>query len=115
VGNPGSFDTDTRPGAAVLRLRGDHDLSTASLLRQLLLEMPHEQAVVVIDFTECTFLDSTILGVLVSAHRRLHADGRRLEGTGADGVVRNALRLTGIEPLLFSAHRGVPDTGSQAS
>jgi anti-sigma B factor antagonist len=58
-----------REGVSIVTAVGEVDVSTAPKLRQSL----HDQlkaALVVVDLSEVTFLDSTGLGVLVSALRR---------------------------------------------
>jgi anti-anti-sigma factor len=84
---------------AVVRLSGDHDLSSAALVREALREVA-DHRLVVLDLSGCTFVDSTVLGVLVAASRRTADAGGRLVGVGAQGIVRNALRVTAMEGLL---------------
>src|SRR4051794_29045621 len=75
---------------AVVRLCGDHDLSSAAMVREALREVAGHR-LVVLDISGCTFVDSTVLGVLVAASRRTAEAGGRLVGVGALGIVRNAL------------------------
>ena len=96
---------------SILSLRGEHDLSNAPSLRQDLLEESDRQLVVV-DFTACEFLDSTVLGVLAAAVRRVREAGGRLWGVGAHGMVRNALQLTAMEDLLHDISDLDPDTAA---
>src|SRR4051794_18798499 len=84
---------------AVVRLAGDHDLSTAGLVREALREVS-DHRLVVLDVSPCTFVDSTVLGVLVAASRRTAEAGGRVLGVGAQGIVRNALRVTAMQELL---------------
>jgi anti-anti-sigma factor len=84
---------------AIVRLAGDHDLSTATLVREALKDVS-DHRLVVLDVSPCTFVDSTVLGVLVAASRRTAEAGGRLVGVGAQGIVRNALRVTAMEDLL---------------
>ena len=93
-------DLATAGGTTVVSVIGEHDLSTAPQLRQELVELD-SQRLVVLDFAQCTFIDSTVLGVLASASRRLAQRGGRLIGTQAKGIVRNALRVTGMADLLL--------------
>lgn len=101
---PSERDPEVRISRAgsttVLSLVGDHDLSSAPQLRQDLREI-QLPGVVVVDFGSCTFLDSTVLGVLASAGRAVAEAGGRLLGVRSTGMVRNALRLTGMEDLLL--------------
>lgn len=90
-------------GVCVIAVRGELDLSTASDL-----ERPLEDAVssgdasVLIDLTECEFIDSTGIALIVRAWQRLDAaaDG---EGSGRvvissdNDQVRRVLEITGLE------------------
>jgi len=64
-----SIDVRTeRGGVIVLRLIGDHDLATKPSLVAELAALPPEAAVV-IDLTDCTFVDSTVIGAILNARR----------------------------------------------
>jgi anti-sigma B factor antagonist len=95
----GGIAVVTGDAATIVALSGDLDLSTAPALREVLLDLVG-QPLVVLDVERCTFLDSTVLGVLVAASRRMAGEGGDLVGVGAQGIVRNALRLTGLRELL---------------
>ncbi len=90
-------------GVRVISVRGELDLSTASEL-----ERPLEEAVssgdasVLIDLSECEFIDSTGIALIVRAWQRLD---RTAEGEGQGRValcsyndqVRRVLEITGLE------------------
>lgn len=87
----------------VIAVRGELDLSNASDL-----EAPLEEAIasgdasVLIDLTECEFIDSTGIALIVMAWQRLD---RGAEGDGSGRVVissqndqvRRVLEITGLE------------------
>ncbi len=87
----------------VIAVRGELDLSTAADL-----EAPLEEAIasgdatVLIDLTECEFIDSTGIALIVRAWQRLdsNADG---DGSGRvviasqNDQVRRVLEITGLE------------------
>jgi len=79
----------------VLEVIGEIDVSTAPALRTAL-ELVGE--VVVVDLTRVEFICSSGLGVLMAAHRRLHARGGSL-AVVADpaGPVRRLLDFVGVE------------------
>lgn len=104
--NPAPFEATAAQlddGVRVIAVRGELDLSTASDL-----ERPLEDAVasgdatVLIDLTECEFIDSTGIALIVRAWQRLDrtADG---DGNGRVGIasennqVRRVLEITGLE------------------
>jgi len=53
----------------VLRLDGEHDVSSAARLGRELEEVFGSGADVIVDLSEAEFIDSSLLGVLVHAHR----------------------------------------------
>jgi anti-sigma B factor antagonist len=62
---------------SVVSVEGELDLSTAPKLKWMLLDsLESEGAQVVVDLSLVSFMDSTALGVLVSAQRKLAADTR---------------------------------------
>jgi len=104
--NPAPFEASAAQlddGIRVIAVRGELDLSTAPEL-----EGPLEEAVaagdtsVLIDLTECEFIDSTGIALIVRAWQRLDvsADG---EGSGRvvlcsyNDQVRRVLEITGLE------------------
>lgn len=77
---------------AVVTPHGDIDLVTAPEFRTAVHEAIDDGATaMVVDLSEAGFLDSTALGVLISAHRRL---GDRLAMAGAHLAVRRLFEVT---------------------
>ncbi|MCW2668985.1 MAG: anti-sigma-factor antagonist [Frankiales bacterium] len=107
----GTIAVVTGAAATIVALSGDLDLSTAPALREVLLDLVG-QPLVVLDLERCTFLDSTVLGVLVAASRRMADEGGALVGVGAQGIVRNALRVTRMSELLQDVDALDPDTAA---
>lgn len=64
------------PGIVVVSMRGEHDLSTAPALTQAL-ELAAAQSNVV-DLSTCSFIDSSVISVLVKTARGVHARGEQL-------------------------------------
>lgn len=89
-----SIDADTH----VVAVTGEIDLFTAPEFKQRVSAPIDEgRTHVVVDLTETTFIDSSSLGVLIGAHRRL----RRLEGRlvivcSNDAIVKT-FRITGLD------------------
>jgi anti-anti-sigma factor len=104
--NPAPFEasaTHFDDGIRVLAVRGELDLSTAPNL-----EGPLEDAVsaadasLLIDLSECEFVDSTGIALIVRAWKRLDGvldgDGPyRVVICGANEQVRRVLEITGLE------------------
>jgi anti-anti-sigma factor len=65
------------PGIAFVKLRGEHDLATKQPLTEALASAgahPH----VLVDLSECTFLDSSVVAAFIATHRDLSERGGRL-------------------------------------
>ena len=93
---------------SVVALVGDHDIGTSHEVRRALAEV-RGAPLVVLDLTRCTFVDSTVLGVLTSASRRIAQGGGRLIGINPSGIVAKALAITGVDELLQTTRARVLD------
>lgn len=86
-------------GDAVVCIRGEHDLSTAPELRERIDRAGERAERTVIDLDQCTFMDSSVLGVLVGALRRAHERARALElvlSPAASPAIHRTFDLTGL-------------------
>ena len=104
--NPAPFEATAAQlddGVRVIAVRGELDLSTASELQRPLDEaISSGDASVLVDLSECEFIDSTGIALIVRAWQRLdrNADG---EGDGRvvicsyNDQVRRVLEITGLE------------------
>ncbi|HYQ79369.1 MAG TPA: STAS domain-containing protein [Solirubrobacterales bacterium] len=101
--NPAPFEVkvgDLEHGVRTISVRGELDLSTAPDL-----EAPLEQALesekgsVLIDLTQCEFIDSTGIALIVRAWQRLDGgeNGRNLVLCSQNDQVRRVLEITGLE------------------
>ena len=66
------------PGIALVQMRGEHDLSGKDALAEALASAS-DQLNVLVDLSECTFMDSSVLGVLIPAGQTIKQRGGRLE------------------------------------
>jgi anti-sigma B factor antagonist len=92
----------TDSGLAVLTISGEHDLSTAPNLRRRLDGLLDERTGVVVDLSAATFIDSSILGVILDGKRRSGEAGLGyavLQSNGAEAVSR-VLEVTGLRAEL---------------
>ncbi len=90
-------------GLLVLELRGEHDIASAPELRCAFEAALAEHPGVVADLTRATFVDSTVLGVLLGAREQARAQARGfavLLGEGAELAVRRIIEVTGLAPIL---------------
>jgi Anti-anti-sigma regulatory factor (antagonist of anti-sigma factor) len=86
----------------VLTISGEHDLSTAPDLRRGLDGLLDEGTPTVVDLSPATFIDSSILGVILDGRRRAaEADigFAVVHSNGADAVDR-VLEVTGLRAEL---------------
>jgi len=95
---------DSRPmedGIGVVRLRGEADLHTAPILREALNEAIEQlPTTLVVDMTGVTFIDSMMLGVLLSATRRARPNGTELRIVVDDPHVRRIFELTLLDHVM---------------
>ena len=88
----------------VVAVTGEIDLFTAPEFKQRVsAPIDAGRTNVIVDLTETTFIDSSSLGVLIGAHRRL----RRLEGSlvivcSNDAIVKT-FRITGLDGVFTLA------------
>jgi anti-sigma B factor antagonist len=84
-----------------ISLTGSCDLATAPHLRQTLqgLQPPDVQEIV-LDVSNLEFIDSTGLGVVLGAMRRLREAGASLSISGARGIVRRVLEITDLDKVI---------------
>jgi anti-sigma B factor antagonist len=95
---------------AVLSAEGEVDVATAPVLRRALDGLGAGTQTVVIDLAGVTFLDSTGLGVLIGARRRLLPTGVRMLVINAIPTVWRVFKITGlVEPLRVHAAPEPPE------
>lgn len=85
---------------ATVALWGEHEAYTAEKLTRQLTALIEEGVSVTVDLREASFIDSTVIGVLIAARRE--ADARQLDfelvlGAGTGWAVRRILEVTGLE------------------
>ena len=81
---------EVSPCVVVLELHGEHDLATMdSAFRTMFRGLSDQHKLVVVDLRGTTFIDSTVLAVLISTSRRARANGGRVRVHVGDGPLRN--------------------------
>lgn len=85
--------------ARVVALRGEHDLATSEAVRVALRPM---HGPVLVDLSDCEFVDSTIIEALLTSGQRFASAGQRLELLlpPAQSIVTRALELINVRDLL---------------
>lgn len=73
------FDRRVTPGAPVVSVMGEVDLGTVGAFARTLLDAAEDgSGEVIVDLTDCSFLDSRGLGALLATRGRLERSNRRL-------------------------------------
>jgi anti-sigma B factor antagonist len=84
----------------VLAVRGEIDLFTAPELKQVLAESIEAGRIrIIVDLTETTFLDSTALGVLIGAVKRLRSRHGALAMVNIDENIAKTFEITGLDQI----------------
>jgi anti-sigma B factor antagonist len=84
-----------------VRLVGTCDLATVPALREALMPLaPPEVKRLVINVSELEFCDSTGLGTMLGALRRMREGGGEFSIAGAHGTVLRLLQITGLDSIV---------------
>jgi anti-sigma B factor antagonist len=94
------IDDDTH----LVAVSGEIDLFTAPQLKQRM-SAPIEagRSQLVVDLSATTFIDSSSLGVLIGAHRRLEQRGGSLVVVCANEAITKTLKITGLDGVFTIA------------
>ncbi|MFJ4633472.1 STAS domain-containing protein [Streptomyces sp. NPDC088847] len=99
--SPGlSAVTHTRDGVRVIRLEGEIDHHTGSIVNQALRATAGCGSHVVFDMGGVTFMDSSGINLLLAAHHDLAAGGGWLRVAGATDAVLHTVQLVGIDRVI---------------
>ncbi len=91
---------DLGDGVAVVAVTGEVDLYTAPRLKQALLELIDDGSrKVLVDLSHATFIDSTTLGVLMGAVKRLRPAGGELAIACSDPNIRRIFEITLLDRI----------------
>ena len=85
----------------LFQIRGDIDVASAALLQTRLgCAVAEDDADLLLDCGDLTFIDETGIAVLASAQRRLQAEGRSLRVVNANPVTARAIGIRGLVEFL---------------
>ena len=98
MSSPAEIVLDRRDASVVAHLSGEVDMSNASYVRdQLLASMPNDALALVLDISDCRYLDSAAIEVLFEVSRRL---GRRRQELRlvmpSESPLRRVMELTEV-------------------
>lgn len=99
----------------VLEVSGEVDVYTALRLREAIVSAIDDgHTRLIVDVEQVQFLDSTGLGVLVGALKRVRADGGSLDIVCTQPRLLKIFQITGLDKV-FGLHAGIEEiTGAQA-
>ena len=85
------------PGTAVVVLSGEHDMATKDAVRDLLDSLLWEDDLLVADFSSASFVDASILDVLLATKEQARELGKtfRLQ-LGTAAIVQRAFEICGV-------------------
>jgi anti-sigma B factor antagonist len=92
---------ESLPNGAVITLSGELDAYDAPELRRTFeTVLETEPALVVLDLTDVSFLDSTVLGAIVGLLRRVRERGGELRTVLPDSTARRIFEITNLVAAL---------------
>jgi anti-sigma B factor antagonist len=84
----------------VVAVTGEIDLFTAPEFKQrVAAPIDAGRTRVIVDLTATTFIDSSSLGVLIGAHRRLRRHGGRVVIVCSNDAIAKTFRITGLDSV----------------
>jgi anti-sigma B factor antagonist len=91
-------------GVGIVLVSGEVDIYTAPRFKECMLALLDAGADrLLIDLTGVTFIDSTALGVLIGAVRRVHTAGGAMALVVTNRAVERVLSITGLDRV-FTIH-----------
>ncbi|MGW6217356.1 STAS domain-containing protein [Streptomyces sp. NPDC055109] len=90
----------TTAGVRVLGLSGEIDADNADILRQVLGAADGASSQTVLDLSAVTFIDSSAISVLATAHREAAAGGGRLRMAALTEPVTRVVGIVGLDTII---------------
>ena len=95
------IDVAERDGCVVVAVRGEVDLLTAPALKNRLLELVSEgKTEIVVDLSNTDFLDSTGLGAVVAAYKRVRAHEGHMRLVATSARVKRVFEITNLDRVV---------------
>lgn len=96
-----AWDEQVDDTTRVVAVRGEVDLFTAPEFKQHVnAAIEDGSRLVVVDLNEASFIDSSSLGILISAHKRLKMRGHLLVVACEVPAILNTFTITGLDGVL---------------
>ena len=101
------LDVSEQDGWSVLQVGGEIDVATAPRLREQLIKLVNEERFrIVVDLESVDFIDSTGLGVLIGALKRVRSRDGDLHLVCSDDRILRVFEITGLDQI-FTIHESV--------
>jgi anti-sigma B factor antagonist len=101
--SPGSMELEPADGVALLHVAGEHDVYSTQALYDYLDAVLDDGRSIVVDLTDASFVDSSVIAALVSGRRRF-AERKSgfavLLGGDASATMRRTFEITGVMSLI---------------
>jgi anti-sigma B factor antagonist len=94
-----TLTTETEGAASIVHVVGELDLSTISVF-EAEIERSISDGLVVVELSECAFIDSSALRSLVRTHRTLRDVGGELALVAPSQPARRVLEIAALDQLL---------------
>jgi anti-anti-sigma factor len=108
---PGTVELDLgASGAPVVSLRGECDLTTRDALAGALARAAGQPGpVVIVDLSDCSFIDSTVIGAIALSHKVLREREREVQLVipSERRTIRRIIEMSGLAPF-FTIHETLP-------
>ncbi len=101
------LDVSERDGWSILAVAGEVDVATAPRLRERVIQLVNDgRHRIIVDLSAVDFLDSTGLGVLVGALKRVRTHDGELALVCAESRILKVFEITGLTKV-FSMHQSI--------
>jgi anti-anti-sigma factor len=95
--------------ADVIHVMGEADLSSAAEFEAACVASARHQRDLVVDLWDCTYLDSSILAVIVRLHKRYDPHFSII--LNSSGIVQRIMKISGLDSLLPLRTERLSDVG----
>ena len=103
------LEVSEQDGWSVMQVGGEIDVATAPRLREQLIKLVNEERFrIVVDLEEVDFIDSTGLGVLIGARKRVRTHDGDVKLVCTEPRIVKVFEITGLDQV-FQIHSSVSD------
>lgn len=103
------LEVSEQDGWSVMQVGGEIDVATAPRLRERLIKLVNEERFrIVVDLEDVDFIDSTGLGVLIGARKRVRTHDGDVKLVCTEPRIVKVFEITGLDQV-FQIHSSVSD------